>query len=216
MPSDTKVTVYYGPLAWFEEQLGKQERESLLEIAYERDEANRRHMHVIHGQEAALPERPPRPKRVVVESSDYASLSEHVITNFAGLIRSINPKHLYLHNPPAHVQEQMELAFSTSEVRRYEYPAVTREALIRFRDGFANYLVGQATVKELLLAALYPLTTKSRTKPVVLNVLRTVRCGQDRNSSVRERLAWWYASAQAVLDVPQRQVRVIPVRWDTR
>lgn len=167
MPSDTKVTIYYGPLAWFQKQLGKKERESLLEIAYERDEALRRHTHVVEGQEAPSPEALPRPQRVVAESSDYASLGEHVITNFAGLIRSINPKHLHLHNPPAHVQQQLERSFATT-VLRYTYPAVTRETLIRFRDGFANHLVGQTAVRELLLAALYPLTTARRTKPVVL------------------------------------------------
>lgn len=168
MPRDTKVTIYYGPQSWFKEQLRKKERTGLLDIVYERDEANRRHTHVVEGQE-----RPPseesalRPKRVAAESSDYASLNEHVITNFAGLIRSINPKHLHLHNPPAHVHSQLERAFTT-EVKRYEYPAVTRDTLVSFRDGFAGHLVGQAEVKEALLAALYPLTTARLTKPVVL------------------------------------------------
>lgn len=169
MPSDTKVTIYYGPLAWFNEKLENREWVSLLEITYELDEANRRHTHVLQGQEAPVPESPPsRLKRVVAESNDYASLNEHVITNFAGLIRSINPEYLYLHNPPAQMQEQLVRSFSATEVQRYEYPAVTRETLIRFRDGFANHLVGQVAVKELLLAALYPLTTERQTKPVVL------------------------------------------------
>ena len=61
MPSDTKVTIYYGPSVWFDEQLERRERESLLEIAYERDEALRRHTHVVEGQEAPTPEIPPRP-----------------------------------------------------------------------------------------------------------------------------------------------------------
>ena len=104
---------------------------------------------------------------MAAESSDYASLNEHVITNFAGLVRSINPEHLHLHNPPALVHSQLERAFTT-EVKRYEYPAVTRDTLVRFRDGFAGHLVGQAAVKEALLAALYPLTTARLTKPVVL------------------------------------------------
>jgi len=168
MPGDTKVTIYYGPLSWFNNQLGKKKRDGLLEIVYERDEANRRFIHVVEGQQVPTPEEPaPRPKRVVAASSDYASLNEHVITNFAGLIRAVNPEHLYLHNPPAHVHAQLERAFRT-EVNRYEYPVVTRDTLIRFRDGFANHLVGQAAVKEALLASLYPLTTTRRTKPVVL------------------------------------------------
>lgn len=168
MSSDTTITVYYGPLSWFEGQLRKKNRAGLLDIVYERDEANRRYTHVVEGQEPPQPEESvPRSKHVIAESSDYASLNEHVITNFAGLVRSINPKHLHLHNPPAHVHAQLERAFAT-EVKRYEYPAVTRDTLVSFRDGFAGHLVGQAAVKEVLLAALYPLTTARRTKPVVL------------------------------------------------
>jgi len=168
MSDNTTVSIYYGPLSWFKEQLGKKRPASLLDIVYERDEANRRHTHVVEGQEASIPDEPAsRPKRVVAESSDYASLNEHVITNFAGLVRSISPEHLHLHNPPSHVHEQLERAFAT-DVKRYEYPVVTRDTLVRFRDGFAGHLVGQAAVKESLLAALYPLTTTRRTKPVVL------------------------------------------------
>lgn len=167
MSSDTTVTIYYGPLSWFKDEL-REKHTSLLDIIYERDEANRRHIHVVEGQEAPQSkESPPGPKRVAAESSDYASLNEHVITNFAGLIRSINPGRLHLHNPPAHVHSQLERAFTT-EVKRYEYPTVTQDTLVRFSDGFAGHLVGQAAVKETLLAALYPLTTTRRTNPVVL------------------------------------------------
>lgn len=169
MPGDaTTVTIYYGPLSWFQDQLTKKECASLLDIVYEHDEASRRHTHVVEGREVSpLEERAPRPKHVAAESNDYASLNEHVITNFAGLVRSINPRHLHLHNPPANVHAQLERAFA-ADVKRYEYPVVTLDTLISFRDGFAGHLVGQAAVKESLLAALYPLTTTRRTKPVVL------------------------------------------------
>ncbi|GAB41387.1 AAA family ATPase [Gordonia sputi] len=168
MPGDVTVTIYYGPLSWFEDQLTKKECTSLLDIVYERDEASRRHTHVVEGREVSpLEERAPRPKHVAAESNDYASLNEHVITNFAGLVRSINPECLHLHNPPAHIHAQLERTFAT-DVKRYGYPVVTRDTLIRFRDGFAGHLVGQAAVKEALLAALYPLTTTRRAKPVVL------------------------------------------------
>jgi ATP-dependent Clp protease ATP-binding subunit ClpA len=105
---------------------------------------------------------------VTAESSDYASLQEHAITNFAGLVRVINPEYLKLHNPPANVHAEIERAFPATEVKRFEYPAVTRDTLVKFRDGFADHLVDQGKVRESLLAALYPLTTKRRTKPVVL------------------------------------------------
>jgi ATP-dependent Clp protease ATP-binding subunit ClpA len=167
MPGDTTVTIYYGPLSWFQDQLGRKNRTDLLGIVYERDEANRRHIHVIEGQEVPPEDPAPRPKRLAAESSDYASLNEHVITNFAGLVRSINPEQLHLHNPPANVHAQLERTFTT-EVKRYEYPRVTSDVLIRFHDGFTGHLVGQAAVREALLAALYPLTTTRRTTPVVL------------------------------------------------
>lgn len=43
-----------------------------------------------------------------------------------------------------------------------------RDTLTRFRDGFESHLVGQSAVQELLLAAMYPLATGRRKKPVVL------------------------------------------------
>ncbi|MBS2966881.1 AAA family ATPase [Actinocrinis puniceicyclus] len=170
MSGDTKIAIYYGPTSWFEGELGKQNYESLLEIVYARDETLRQLKVVIPDRDEDEPDgrQTERPKRVVAESSDYASLNEHVITNFAGLIRSINPRQVFLHNPPAHVQAQLERTFPATSVKRYEYPAATRQTLLQFRDGFENHLVGQKAVRETLLAALYSLTTQRRTKPVVL------------------------------------------------
>lgn len=170
MANETQVTIYYGPLSWFHAKLGHQKQESLLEIVFERDEASRHHTIRLLDQDDTSSDDGKnriRPKRVVAESSDYASLNEHVITNFAGLVRSIRPKHLHLHNPPAQVQAQIERAFPVA-VERYEYPSVTRETLMKVRDNFADHLVGQAGVRERLLAALYPLTRPGRMKPMVL------------------------------------------------
>lgn len=171
MKSDVRVTIYYGPLSWFRAQLPAKSHKSLLEIVIERDEESRVHKHRAEGQAPAPePEPAKRPARVVAESNDYASLLEHAITNFAGLIRSIDPKHLYLHNPPATVHTQLERVFGLNDedIHRYEYPVVTRKTLVEVHDGFSNHLVGQESVKEQLLAALYPLTSSGRRKPVVL------------------------------------------------
>lgn len=100
-------------------------------------------------------------------SSDYASVHEHAITNFVGLVRDINPKRLLLHNPPELIHTQLDRVF-TIKVEHYTYPVVTHDTLIKFRDGFADHLVGQRAVRERMLAALYPLTNDRRTKPVVL------------------------------------------------
>ncbi len=168
MSGDTKVTIYYGPLSWLQEQLGSEKHKYLLDIITEQDAARRRITHAVEGQTLPADEEVERrPKRLVAESADYASVQEHAIMNFVGLIRSINPKQLVLHNPPAHIHLQLAREFSI-EVKRYAYPAVTRDTLVRFRDGFAGHLVGQSAVKESLLAAMYPLTTDRRTTPVVL------------------------------------------------
>lgn len=167
MSNDIAIEIYYGPLSWFNEQLGDKEYESLLDVANERDEAGRRHTHVMEGQEAPEPSPMPRPERVVGESSDYASLNEHVINNFMGLVRSVNPERLYLHNPPASISTQLE-RYTSPEVKRYNYPPVTRDVLVRFRNGFHAHLIGQNNVRERLLAALYPLTTTRRERPVVV------------------------------------------------
>ncbi|MCW2958082.1 MAG: peptidase [Solirubrobacterales bacterium] len=171
MTRSTRVTVWFGPLSWFQERLGDTPRESLLELAFERDEASRRLRVVVPGQYDddgdGAGEDVDGPDVVVAESGDYASLSEHVITNFAGLVGAIRPGQLHLHNPPAQVHAQMKRAFGAG-VERYSYPHVTLGTLAAVRDGFAGRLVGQAQVKERLLAALYPLTRPGRTRPVVL------------------------------------------------
>lgn len=168
MGSDTKVTVYYGPLSWFEKQLGKGSRRYLLDAVNERDEARRRIRHTVDGQESTEEETPaPRPDRLIAMSSDYASVHEHAITNFVGLVREINPKQLLLHNPPELIHTQLDRVFKT-KVESFTYPVVTRDTLIKFRDGFEDHLVGQQRVRERMLAALYPLTTDRRAKPVVL------------------------------------------------
>lgn len=171
MTHSTQVTVWFGPLSWFQDRLGETSRESLLELVLERDEASRRLRVVVPGQ--AEDDRDEAdddvagPDVVVAESGDYASLNEHVITNFAGLVGALRPRVLHLHNPPARVHAQMERAFGAA-VERYSYPHVTRDTLAAVRDGFAGHLVGQERVKERLLAALYPLTRPGRTRPVVL------------------------------------------------
>lgn len=168
MSNDPVVIICYGPVSWFEEQLGDRAWDGLLDIVYERDEASRQHTHVIPGQTFPDPAKTkPKSERVVAWSSDYASLNDHVIANFVGLVRSIDTDSLYLHNPPASIHSQLERVFSI-EVKRYDYPVVTRGTLVSFCEGFTDHLVGQAAVKEKLLAALYPLTRSERSKPVVM------------------------------------------------
>lgn len=79
----------------------------------------------------------------------------------------MSPKHLWLHNPPATIQAQLERAFNV-KARTYEYPVVAQATLRAFRDQFGQHVIGQERVGRRVLAALYGLTTPDRLKPVVL------------------------------------------------
>lgn len=169
MPSDTKVTLYYGPVSWFKEQTRCLEAENLLDIVYERDESRREIRVIPPGQEPTrtgeLDEE--RPANVVAESGDYASLTEHTLTNFSGLVHSIHPENLFLHNPPRQVHNQLERTYDITTIS-VSYKPITRDALLKFRHKFSSHLVGQRAVREAMLAAMYPLTRPNRAKPVVV------------------------------------------------
>jgi ATP-dependent Clp protease ATP-binding subunit ClpA len=177
MPDDVSITVFYGPLSWFNQELSKIKYKALLDVVYEHDDENREQVviHVQPGQDGGITRpkveraKEPRIKHLAAESGDFANLNDHVITNFPSLVRRLNPRRLYLHNPPIHVHKQLERSFAGElTVQRYPYPAITRETLIEFRDHFSDHLVGPAVVKEALLTAMYPLTRPGRDKPVVL------------------------------------------------
>nr|WP_201468474.1 AAA family ATPase [Microbacterium hydrocarbonoxydans] len=174
MSGDIKIVVYYGPLSWFQEQTKKKHSEGLLESVFAHDELLRELRVVMPPQDGERPRKNPRwkrPKRLVAESGDYASLQEHVITNFPGLLRALNPRELHLHNPPAQVHAHLKRTFTGEGIfslRTYDYPAVTRDTLVKFNDGFEDHLVGQPGVRESLLSALYPLTRANHEKPMVV------------------------------------------------
>lgn len=191
MSNDVAITIYYGPLSWYNQQLSKVEHESLLDVVYERDEENHEQVlvHVLPGEDATITrpkvEKPqaPRIKHLAAETGDFASLNDHVITNFPGLVRRLNPEHLYLHNPPMQVHRHLKRSFpNTFNVERYSYPSITRETIIKFRDQFSQHLVGQEAVKESLLTAMYPLTRPGRDKPVVLMLYGPSGVGKTESS----------------------------------
>lgn len=167
--ADTEVVIYYGPPSWFHERVGEAKTKNFVELMMKSDEERRQLTVHVPGADVEPEPKPKRPRRVVVESSDFASLNEHVITNFAQHVRNVNPKQLLVNNPPSQVHEQIDRAYKkTTKVDRYTYPTFTIDTLLRFRNGFADHLIGQHRVKEIVLAAMYPLAQPRRTRPVVL------------------------------------------------
>jgi ATP-dependent Clp protease ATP-binding subunit ClpA len=163
----TKVAIYYGPKVGFDLFMGRKSSSSFLEEVTRRDQSLREHVHYFEGQDPPEEQDIPRIKRLVVNSSDYGSVNEHVITNFSSHVRFFNPAQLVLHNPPESIKTQLEQWFEVS-ITNYQYPRIDQHTLVALNRAFPEKIIGQSRVKEALLAATYPLTSGERVKPVVL------------------------------------------------
>ncbi|OFO20185.1 hypothetical protein HMPREF3056_10350 [Corynebacterium sp. HMSC056F09] len=168
MSRSLKAKIYYGPPSWFEEQTDTIGSESFLDIVYERD-SRARELVIVQRDASPTEDQDPveRPEYVVVNSGDYASLVEATISNFGGLIRSIDPKNIYLNNPPQVVRSHVQRIAEVTEIH-YEYGGFSPQLLREFYDDFNDHLVGQSSVKDELLAAMYPLACQKENRPVVV------------------------------------------------
>lgn len=165
--TNKKITICYGPLSWFSELVEKEKKKlqeecgvHLLSIVRLLDSKRKNLLEDDYNISKGF-------KIVIAESGSYASLHEHVITNFIGLLDSFVAEHVYLHNPPNDVHEQLDRYYDL-QVEYYSYPSVKKETLICFQEDFAKHVVGQSDVKEEVLISLYPLTRSERTKPMVM------------------------------------------------
>ncbi|AOX65735.1 peptidase S14 [Curtobacterium sp. BH-2-1-1] len=168
MAADVEVVICYGPLDWFTGILDGEDHESLLTLMLEEDTVRRQLVVTNPSAEPAVADVPPRPALVSMTSGEYASLREHVITNFAWEVSRLNPRKLVVQNPPAPVRDQLQRTFPTTTVEEFTYPALTVEQLLQIHDNFDSAVVGQTQAKAQLLSALYKLTTPGRTAPVVV------------------------------------------------
>ncbi|MCF2554703.1 AAA family ATPase [Faecalicatena contorta] len=105
----------------------------------------------------------------IVRADDYASVLEHVLSNFSNIV---NVNHdielLMVHNPPKRVRESLETYYDNIEYLYSEYPNVNRTMLkVVYKDLCKNVL-GQETCKQQIISGLYKLTSKKTEKPVVL------------------------------------------------
>jgi len=148
-----KITICYGPLSWFSELVEKEKKKlqeecaaHLLSIVRLLDSKRKNLLENDYNISEEF-------KIVIAESGSYASLHEHVITNFIGLLDSFAAEHVYLHNPPNDVHEQLDRYYDL-QVEYYSYPSVKKETLIRFQEDFAKHVVGQSGVKGEVLISL--------------------------------------------------------------
>ena len=108
----------------------------------------------------------------IVRSDDYASVLEHVLSNFVNIV-TLNHDigTLYVQNPPRRVRQSLQAAYGEEiEYRQSNYPSISRNIL---KDVFINLeanIQGQEDCKKQLISGIYRLTTESKQKPVVLRL----------------------------------------------
>lgn len=105
---------------------------------------------------------------IVVYSNDYLSVREHVVENFYGYISMFKFKNVYIQNPPNKLEEQLNHSDQDVEIHYGEYKKITLEDIKYIKDTFDEKIIGQSSVKEDLLAALYPLAKERMDKPLIL------------------------------------------------
>lgn len=105
----------------------------------------------------------------IVRADDYASVLEHVISNFSNIV-SVNHdiELLMVHNPPKRVRASLETYYDNIEYFYSEYPIVNRTILKDIYKDLCKNVLGQETCKRQIISGLYRLTSKNTEKPVVL------------------------------------------------
>lgn len=106
----------------------------------------------------------------VVRSGDYASVLEHVVTNFSQIITMAHDiENLYLHNPPKRIIETLESEYQSKiEFRYSKYKEINKENLKDVSDHLDSFVVGQKDAKRKVLSSLYRLDNTKDSKPIVM------------------------------------------------
>lgn len=164
-----KIFIFNGPDKEFIKLVPNIEKTNFLDLINESDKKRREYIVNVPGQEAAIGyENDEEIKNLVVYSSDYASVAEHVIDNFNGFLNNYKINNLYIQNPPVQIHNKLVKFYSNITVKNYKYKRLTIEDLKKINKNFSERIIGQELVKEKLLAALYPLTKRNNNKPVVI------------------------------------------------
>ncbi len=105
----------------------------------------------------------------VVRADDYASVLEHVLSNFSNIV-SVNHdiEVLLVQNPPKRVRLSLETYYDNIQYLYSEYPIVNRNMLKKVYGDLCENVLGQKSCKKQIMSGLYQLTTKKTEKPVVL------------------------------------------------
>ena len=110
-------------------------------------------------------------ENVVIYSDDFASVTDHVITNFPNIvILGHDIENLYIQNPPKRVKYSLEVEFDNIiKYRQSNYYEAGTEDVIQFYKELKNSkVIGQEEAKKKTCVGLYKAAVLKKNQPLVL------------------------------------------------
>ncbi|PRR76608.1 AAA family ATPase [Clostridium thermopalmarium] len=163
----SKILIFYGSRTEFDKFIPRDNKRTLTDLVMEIDTDTRNFTVEIPGHEIKSKSKP-KVKNFIAGSDEYAGVREHVILNFADFLAKIDFENLYLQNPPLSISLQIKRLYPHIEIKKQTYKVISRDDILMINNTYQNRIKGQEAVKLALLKALFPLTTRIRTKPVVI------------------------------------------------
>lgn len=160
-----EVLIFYGSQKEFVKRI-PQDHSNLTELVMKLDE-NKMKVEIQGQPKTEEDDKKVHVENLVVESSEYAGVREHVILNFANFLSKFEVDNLYLQNPPVQISDQMIRLFAAN-IEYQQYRTIDEAAIKQINTEFDLQIYGQNEAKNYLLRALYPMVLSGRIKPVVL------------------------------------------------
>lgn len=112
-------------------------------------------------------------ENLIVRSSDYASVLEHVIYNFVNtILLNHNIDRMFLHNPPNTVIRALRVLMDDIIEERYStYKTINRPSLRNIYKTLKQNIIGQTYAKHSIITCMYKGCNKKENKPIVLLLL---------------------------------------------
>lgn len=106
----------------------------------------------------------------ITRSSDFGSVTSHVIPSFATLFNAFDVDKLYVQNPPRRALDSLRSQYGEDyiDVIQHEYKQFSKSALPNVYALLKRSVLGQEKGKRALIASLYRQAVMSDNKPTVL------------------------------------------------
>ena len=130
-----KFTLFYGPKSGFDSLLkkngvNKDNSENFSRLIFKDDELRREHRHYADGQESDRSDKDPIPvENLVAGSDDYATVREHVISNFEVFLARFEIDRVFLHNPPRLLADKVRISYRGIRTITHAYSPLTEDSI---------------------------------------------------------------------------------------